>query len=1130
MPTTLYAAQPNMSSGQNDDDLFFDNSLSSYGNSLFPSDMLDSSSLLNVPNGVGNIGGGYSMDMNSNLQQQRHSPSFSGASDTLSPSAYQQAYSISGSSSSRLPSLSPSTQSMHLSASGHGHSPRSTSSPSSNSTFSLSATDDFFNSFSSSELDMLFLADENSPTDFTAPMVEQNTKPGQSLNLPGLGGQQHHHHHHHHHHQRNPSNPNPNSLPTDSISSLDFLQNLLQTSSYNIDFAHDDNLNGNGNMGMMDPSISMNGTHRKVSDVSDTSSILNFDFAQQARAIGNIGGQPQSGFQTQPPSQTIQPQATVFPGGQNGWNQPAANGQPIPMSEFSVQEADFVFGQPSPTINEAKPDLASHPAKTKTKSTAAKARAAPPVQASEVAVNAPPAVPTVGKHNKTERRYRQKVQAAQADLRDAIPALRVLYETSTEEQKSTTDFRAADGTVDGLGEVTRPNASAKATILIGARMYIELLQKRSAMLQRKVDDLEAFRLAVAGEENLRSWQADFNGREKQIQAAADAAAALKMDDDSLDEDEEAEEEEEENERKRKKPKTAAAPKVPRAKPGPKSKKAQAATIAQTAADGGLRVFAAFAMSFSFIPSASTVLKQASTETKTTAGQVLPSGSGAVGTATTRQILSRIPLITAEHTSRLLARGLPAPLVPAPHALVDWTWRLLVAVILAVSMGPIIARWTKEKDEKRKAGNISLLARDCAQLMVPPMKKSKSDPKDETYWTQLAAGIVGGVFTPSTIERWHVIVHLNHTANDAYSLALLALLQPELPLLRSPQQIWRRAQSKLELSTSPALATVLRLPLSEVHRCAHLLEKTSSPISAIAEQIILVHVHDLYSRFFIRLVDASTRLKATSSPALSTKNLLANLETCDIGFNLKSSAFDREIRTAIQGLPRGSAAHALGLVLIGLWGIFTRPAPKAQAALASALAAEEVQGAGAGLSSVSAMLELLYPGSKDILASKGLDQATRAARLPRNALAIDKLATACIDYIKLLISSAELNEPELTRLQRLEASRKVQKDTAHLRLVLTQTKFIGVTGDLVEHESIDEHHSDSGSETGDESDQAEVEAVHQHVKYVGLENEGRKFAMAKERLVKVLCVVGRRAAGRASGRDEDSGLEGDLDEL
>ncbi|OCF44802.1 hypothetical protein I317_01291 [Kwoniella heveanensis CBS 569] len=1099
-----------MASSQNEDDLFFDNSMSLDGNPLFPPDMLDSSSLLNVPNiGIGHM-------------DPRHSPSISGASDTLSPSAYQQAFSISGSSSSRLPSLSPSTQSLHLSASGsgHAHSPRSTSSPSSNSTFSLSANDDFFNSFSSSELDMLFLADDNgSPPDFMESIEQSGTgssKPGQSLNLPGFGGQQQQQQHLGH---RNPSDP----FSTDSISSLDFLQNLLQTSSYNNGFAHD----GNSNLGMLNLDPAMHASHRKASNVSDTSSLLNFDFAQQARAIVNNGGHPQSVLPAQTTPQNIQPQNAPVSRGQNGWAQPNTNGQPVSFADPSLQQAGYIFSQTSPNINEVKPDITVQPTKTKVKANASKARSVPQTRASGPSVDAVPAVPTVGKHNKTERRYRQKVQAAQADLRDAIPALRVLYETSTEEQKQTTDFRAADGTVDGLGEVTRPNASAKATILIGARMYIELLQKRSAMLQRKVDELEAFRSAVAGQENLRQWQADFDGREQQIQAAADAAAALQMEEDSLDEDDDVEEEEEENERKRKKPKTAAAPKAPRAKPGPKSKKAQAAAIAQTAADGGLRVFAAFAMSFSFIPSASTVLKQTSTDTNV--GQVLP--SEAVGSATTRQILSRIPLITAEHTSRLLARGLPAPLVPSPHALVDWTWRLLVAVILAVSMGPIVARWTKETDEKRKAGDFSLLARDCAELVIPRGKKSVDEQKDEAYWIQLAAGIVGGAVTPSRLERWHVILHLNNTADDAYSLALLALLQPELPILRSPQQIWRRAQSKLNSTISPALATVLRLPLTEVHRCAHLLEKTFSPIAAIAEQITLVHVHDLYSRFFIRLVDASTRSKSllSSSSSLSTKNLLANLESCDIGSNLKTSAFDWEIRTVIQGLPRGSAAHALGLVLIGLWGIFTRPAPKAQAALASALAIVEVQGAGAGLSSVSAMLELLYPGTKDVLASRGVDQAARASHLPKNAIAIDKLAAACIEYIKLLTSSIELNEPDLTRGQRLEASRKVQKDTAHLRLVLTQTKFVGVTGDIIEHDLVDERHSDSGSETGDESETAENEAVH-HVKDVGLENEERRFAMAKERLVKVLCLVGRRAAGRAGGRDEDSGLEGDLDEL
>jgi hypothetical protein len=43
-------------------------------------------------------------------------------------------------------------------------------------------------------------------------------------------------------------------------------------------------------------------------------------------------------------------------------------------------------------------------------------------------------------------------------------------------------------------------------------------------------------------------------------------------------------------------------------------------------------------------------------------------------------------------------------------------------------------------------------------------------------------------------------------------------------------------------------------------------------------------------------------------------------------------------------------------------------------------------------------------------------------------------------------------------------------------------------------------------------------------------EQGEFEDAKEKLVEVLATLGRRASSRAMGRDEDSGLEGDFDEL
>lgn len=71
---------------------------------------------------------------------------------------------------------------------------------------------------------------------------------------------------------------------------------------------------------------------------------------------------------------------------------------------------------------------------------------------------------------------------------------------------------------------------------------------------------------------------------------------------------------------------------------------------------------------------------------------------------------------------------------------------------------------------------------------------------------------------SALAKWHTILHLNVTASSPYSLALLALLQPESSLLRSPQQLWLTAQSRVDGTTPPALVTVLGLPLHEALRC------------------------------------------------------------------------------------------------------------------------------------------------------------------------------------------------------------------------------------------------------------------------------------------------------------------------
>jgi hypothetical protein len=128
-----------------------------------------------------------------------------------------------------------------------------------------------------------------------------------------------------------------------------------------------------------------------------------------------------------------------------------------------------------------------------------------------------------------------------------------------------------------------------------------------------------------------------------------------------------------------------------------------------------------------------------------------------------------------------------------------------------------------------------------------------------------------------------------------------------------------------------------------------------------------------------------------------------------------------------------------------------------------------------------MLELLYPGSSTP------QPAAATSLVPGNAQAIDKLAMACIGFVDLLFSSPRGTETR-SRLDRLEASQRVQKEASRLRLVLTQATFVGLDEDE--------------------------------------EDEAIAFDDARQKLVSMLCSVGRRAAGRGAGRDDDSGLDDD----
>lgn len=215
-------------------------------------------------------------------------------------------------------------------------------------------------------------------------------------------------------------------------------------------------------------------------------------------------------------------------------------------------------------------------------------------------------------------------------------------------------------------------------------------------MQRQVDELEQYRLAIGGQADLDKWRTEF--RAKEALRVADLAPIK----DELDEGSESESEDEAPKKRKRAPKKGDS--------------------------NGVRVFAAFAMSFSLVPSASTLLRHQPV------GDISP-GHVLSGEATPTQVISRLPLITAEHISAMLTQVLPSAIVPTPGVMVDWTWRLLVAAVLVLVMGPMIRAWTKGDDEV-PAGDVVELSKDVVKLGL----RIKGEEAEE--WVEYAARVLG----------------------------------------------------------------------------------------------------------------------------------------------------------------------------------------------------------------------------------------------------------------------------------------------------------------------------------------------------------------------------------------------------
>lgn len=305
-----------------------------------------------------------------------------------------------------------------------------------------------------------------------------------------------------------------------------------------------------------------------------------------------------------------------------------------------------------------------------------------------------------------------------------------------------------------------------------------------------------------------------------------------------------------------------------------------------------------------------------------------------------------------------------------------------------------------------------------------------------------------------------------------------------------------------------------MPLHEAEQWLHKVEPTRRPIEDIANQLVLEELDHVLTHLYVTLVAATYPLES-SGTQLSV--LVDNMDrsTKSTHAILADSAFKARIQRVLAGVEKESESHVLGLVVIGLWGHLVGQEASRQRALANMLIAHQIQrpdGLIADLQSVDLLLALFVPGYKNPKPS-----ARRTAHnLSSTAQELDNVASVCLRYLLLLRSVPQLAKPDAPRQQRLRSSIYVRQACLEIRMLLARPAFdtraetdLGmlVSGDVRASSPTDTPgpHDDDDSEDAD-------------------------FARETDRLIDLMTIVGCRAASRAGGRDDDSGVEGDLEEL
>jgi hypothetical protein len=306
---------------------------------------------------------------------------------------------------------------------------------------------------------------------------------------------------------------------------------------------------------------------------------------------------------------------------------------------------------------------------------------------------------------------------------------------------------------------------------------------------------------------------------------------------------------------------------------------------------------------------------------------------------------------------------------------------------------------------------------------------------------------------------------------------MAPSDPEYALLQALHnhngQQWAHARTLALDSLDKTLIDVLSLSFSEVKTLKSKLGPVEDPIRAIADYLTVTHLDDLATRLYISLVES--------------RNDSGQVERRPLA-SLADPRYKSQIFEALVGVPKNSNAYALGLVLIGLWGVLGGQDASAQRSVANILIAGQIKGH-LDLPSVDAFLNLVAPGYRS--------PASRSPSTPAGpgVHELDTLLNVCLRYVT-LVRKVALKDP---------AHRSaIYHESVAIRQLLGQPTFQRTFKDIfgyrVRNGSSASDASGSDTESIASSDEESISAI---------EAEVEAFDKQTDRLIDTLVGIGRQ---------------------